>query len=157
MTGEVDNIGVEIAFLYTVNQSEIIYSFVNNINTHEGGTHVQGFRTALTRIINDVGKAQGLLKDKDGKLQGTDIREGVTAIVSVKVPQPQFEGQTKTKLGNSEVTGIVSTVVGGQLKMILEDNPNDTKVIIEKILNSKKQEKLHKEQENLFLENQHLK
>lgn len=138
MTGEVDNIGVEIAFLYTVNQSEIIYSFVNNINTHEGGTHVQGFRTALTRIINDVGKAQGLLKDKDGKLQGTDIREGVTAIVSVKVPQPQFEGQTKTKLGNSEVTGIVSTVVGGQLKMILEDNPNDTKVIIEKILNSKK-------------------
>ena len=110
----------------------------NNINTHEGGTHVQGFRTALTRIINDVGKAQGLLKDKDGKLQGTDIREGVTAIVSVKVPQPQFEGQTKTKLGNSEVTGIVSTVVGGQLKMILEDNPNDTKVIIEKILNSKK-------------------
>lgn len=138
MTGDIDNIGVEIAFLYTVNQSEIIYSFVNNINTHEGGTHVQGFRTALTRIINDVGKAQGLLKDKDGKLQGTDIREGVTAIVSVKVPQPQFEGQTKTKLGNSEVTGIVSTVVGGQLKMVLEDNPNDTKVIIEKILNSKK-------------------
>ena len=92
-------------------QSEIIYSFVNNID-HEGGTHVQGFRTALTRVINDVGKAQGLLKDKDGKLQGNDIREGVTAIVSVKVPQPQFEGQTKTKLGNSEVTGIVSTLEG---------------------------------------------
>ena len=138
MTGEVDNIGVEVAFLYTVNQSEIIYSFVNNINTHEGGTHVQGFRTALTRIINDIGKAQGFLKEKDGKLQGNDIREGVTAIVSVKVPQPQFEGQTKTKLGNSEVTGVVSTIVGSQLKVVLEDNPSDTKVIIEKILNSKK-------------------
>lgn len=80
MTGEVDNVAVDIAFLYTVNQSEIIYSFVNNINTHEGGTHVSGFRTALTRVINDVGKAQGYLKEKDGKLQGNDIREGVTAI-----------------------------------------------------------------------------
>lgn len=138
MSGEVDNVAVEIAFLYTTGQAEVMYSFVNNINTHEGGTHVQGFRTALTRIINDVGKSLGLLKDKDGKLQGNDIREGVSAIVSVKVPQPQFEGQTKTKLGNSEVTGIVSTIVGNSLKMILEDNPNDTKIIIEKILNSKK-------------------
>ena len=138
MSGEVDNVTVDIAFLYTVNQAEVIYSFVNNINTHEGGTHVSGFRTALTRVINDVGKAQGYLKEKDGKLQGNDIREGVTAIVSVKVPQPQFEGQTKTKLGNSEVTGIVSTLVGTNLKIVLEDNPNDTKIIIEKILNSKK-------------------
>lgn len=138
MSGEVDNVAVEIAFLYTTGQAEVMYSFVNNINTHEGGTHVQGFRTALTRIINDVGKGLGILKDKDGKLQGNDIREGVSAIVSVKVPQPQFEGQTKTKLGNSEVTGIVSTIVGNSLKMILEDNPNDTKIIIEKILNSKK-------------------
>lgn len=138
MSGEVDNVAVEIAFLYTTGQAEVMYSFVNNINTHEGGTHVQGFRTALTRIINDVGKSLGILKDKDGKLQGNDIREGVSAIVSVKVPQPQFEGQTKTKLGNSEVTGIVSTIVGNSLKMILEDNPNDTKIIIEKILNSKK-------------------
>lgn len=138
MSGEVDNVAVEIAFLYTTGPAEVMYSFVNNINTHEGGTHVQGFRTALTRIINDVGKSLGILKDKDGKLQGNDIREGVSAIVSVKVPQPQFEGQTKTKLGNSEVTGIVSTIVGNSLKMILEDNPNDTKIIIEKILNSKK-------------------
>ena len=120
MSGEVDNVAVDIAFLYTVNQAEVIYSFVNNINTHEGGTHVSGFRTALTRVINDVGKAQGYLKEKDGKLQGNDIREGVTAIVSVKVPQPQFEGQTKTKLGNSEVTGIVSTLVGTNLKIVLE-------------------------------------
>lgn len=138
MSGEIDNVTVDIAFLYTVNQSEVIYSFVNNINTHEGGTHVSGFRTALTRVINDVGKAQGYLKEKDGKLIGNDIREGVTAIVSVKVPQPQFEGQTKTKLGNSEVSGIVSTIVGNSLKIILEDNPNDTKIIIDKILNSKK-------------------
>lgn len=138
MSGEIDNVAVDIAFLYTVNQAEIIYSFVNNINTHEGGTHVSGFRTALTRVINDVGKTQGYLKEKDGKLLGNDIREGVTAIVSVKVPQPQFEGQTKTKLGNSEVSGIVSTIVGNSLKIVLEDNPNDTKVIIDKILNSKK-------------------
>lgn len=136
--GEVDNVSVEVAFTYTVNQSEIVYSFVNNINTHEGGTHVQGFRTALTRTINDVGKSQGILKEKDKNLQGNDIREGIIAIVSVKVPQPQFEGQTKTKLGNSEVTGIVSTVVGNSLKMVLEDNPADTKIIIEKILNSRK-------------------
>ena len=138
MSGEIDNVAVDIAFLYTVNQAEIIYSFVNNINTHEGVTHVSGFRTALTRVINDVGKTQGYLKEKDGKLLGNDIREGVTAIVSVKVPQPQFEGQTKTKLGNSEVSGIVSTIVGNSLKIVLEDNPNDTKVIIDKILNSKK-------------------
>ena len=138
MVGEVDNIAVEVAFTYTVNQNEVIYSFVNNINTHEGGTHVQGFRTALTRTINDVGKSQGILKEKDKNLQGNDIREGIIAIVSVKVAQPQFEGQTKTKLGNSEVSGIVSTIVGNSLKIVLEDNPNDTKVIIDKILNSKK-------------------
>ncbi|MGL4904844.1 MAG: DNA topoisomerase (ATP-hydrolyzing) subunit B [Cetobacterium sp.] len=138
MSGEVDDVSVEIAMTYNTNQRETIYSFVNNINTHEGGTHVSGFRTALTRIVNDLGKTTGLIKDKDGKLQGSDIREGLTAIVSIKVPQPQFEGQTKTKLGNSEVTGIVSTVAGAQIKMYLEDAPNDLKVIIEKILNSKR-------------------
>ena len=138
MSGEVDNVTVEIAMSYNTNQRETIYSFVNNINTHEGGTHVSGFRTALTRVINDLGKTTGLIKDKDGKLQGSDIREGLTAIVSVKVPQPQFEGQTKTKLGNSEVTGIVSSVAGAQIKMYLEDTPNDLKIVIEKILNSKR-------------------
>lgn len=138
MSGEVDNVTVEVAMSYNTNQRETIYSFVNNINTHEGGTHVSGFRTALTRVINDLGKTTGLIKDKDGKLQGSDIREGLTAIVSVKVPQPQFEGQTKTKLGNSEVTGIVSSVSGAQIKMYLEDTPNDLKVIVEKILNSKR-------------------
>lgn len=133
-----DNVGVEISFTYNTSQNETIYSFVNNINTHEGGTHVQGFRTALTKIINDVGKAQGLIKEKDGKLMGNDIREGLVGIVSIKIPQPQFEGQTKGKLGNSEVVGIVNSVVSNNLKIFLEDNPNITKVVIEKILNSKK-------------------
>ena len=138
ISSEQDNVGVDVTFTYTTSQNEVIYSFVNNINTHEGGTHVQGFRTALTKVINDVGKAQGLLKDKDGKLMGNDIREGVVAIVSTKIPQPQFEGQTKGKLGNSEVSGIVNTVVSNSLKIFLEDNPSITKIIIEKILNSKK-------------------
>lgn len=138
VSSEQDNVGVDVTFTYTTSQNEVIYSFVNNINTHEGGTHVQGFRTALTKVINDVGKAQGLLKDKDGKLMGNDIREGVVGIISTKIPQPQFEGQTKGKLGNSEVSGIVNSIVSSSLKIFLEDNPNITKIIIEKILNSKK-------------------
>ena len=138
VSAEQDNVGVDVTFTYTTSQNETIYSFVNNINTHEGGTHVQGFRTALTKVINDVGKAQGLLKDKDGKLMGNDIREGVVAIVSTKIPQPQFEGQTKGKLGNSEVSGIVNSIVSNSLKIFLEDNPAITKIVIEKILNSKK-------------------
>ena len=138
ISSEQDNVGVDVTFTYTTSQNEVIYSFVNNINTHEGGTHVQGFRTALTKVINDVGKAQGLLKDKDGKLMGNDIREGVVAIVSTKIPQPQFEGQTKGKLGNSEVSGIVNSIVSSSLKIFLEDNPTITKIVVEKILNSKK-------------------
>ncbi len=138
MSGEADGIVVEAVMIYNTNQRESVYSFVNNIHTHEGGTHVSGFRTALTRVINDVGKSQGFLKDKDGKLQGSDIREGLSAIISIKIAQPQFEGQTKTKLGNSEVTGIVSNIVGTQLKMFLEDTPTDTKIIIDKVLNSKR-------------------
>jgi len=138
VSAEQDNVGVDVTFTYTTSQNETIYSFVNNINTHEGGTHVQGFRTALTKVINDVGKAQGLLKDKDGKLMGNDIREGVVAIVSTKIPQPQFEGQTKGKLGNSEVSGIVNSIVSSSLKIFLEDNPTITKIVVEKILNSKK-------------------
>ena len=138
MSGEADGIIFEAVMLYNTNQRETIYSFVNNIHTHEGGTHVSGYKVALTRVINDLGKSMGYLKDKDGKLQGSDIREGLTAIISVKIPQPQFEGQTKTKLGNSEVTGVVSSLVNAQLKMYLEDNPSDMKVIIDKVLNSKK-------------------
>ena len=138
MSGEADGVVVEAVMLYNTNQRENVYSFVNNIHTIEGGTHVSGFRTALTRVINDVGKAQGFIKERDGKLQGSDIREGLSAIVSIKIAQPQFEGQTKTKLGNSEVTGIVSNIVGTQLKMFLEDTPGDTKIIIDKVLNSKR-------------------
>lgn len=137
-TDNVDKVDVEVVMSYNTGNRETIYSFVNNINTPEGGTHVAGFRTALTRVINDVAKAQGLIKDKDGKLQGSDIREGLTAIISVKIPQPQFEGQTKTKLGNSEVSGIVNSAFGNVLKMYLEDTPDEMRKIVEKILNSKK-------------------
>ncbi|MGF6907211.1 DNA topoisomerase (ATP-hydrolyzing) subunit B [Fusobacterium sp. PH5-44] len=154
MEGESENVAVEISLFYTTEQSEIIYSFVNNINTHEGGTHVTGFRTALTSVINDVGKSQGFLKEKDGKLISNDIREGVVCIISVKVPQPQFEGQTKTKLGNSEVTGIVRSITNNKLKIFLEDNPDDCKMIIEKILVSKKaREAAQKARENVLRKN----
>lgn len=138
MEGEADGVTVEVAMTYTEKQREAEYSFVNNINTHEGGTHLSGFRTALTRVINDVSKDMGLIKDRDGKFQGADVREGLTCIVSVKVPQPQFEGQTKTKLGNSEVTGVVSGIVGEKLKFFLEDHPAVVKIIVEKILLTKK-------------------
>ena len=138
MEGEAEGVTVEVAMTYTEKQREAEYSFVNNINTHEGGTHLSGFRTALTRVINDVSKDMGLIKDRDGKFQGADVSEGLTCIVSVKVPQPQFEGQTKTKLGNSEVTGIVSSLVGEKLKFFLEDHPAVVKIIVEKILLTKK-------------------
>ena len=98
---------IEIAMQYTTAYSDNIYSFVNNINTIEGGTHLEGFKRALTKVFNDYAKSHNILKEKDGNLQGEDIREGITAVISVKVKEPQFEGQTKTKLGNSEVTGLV--------------------------------------------------
>jgi DNA gyrase subunit B len=151
MTGESDDIIVEIAILYTEKQRETIYSFVNNINTHEGGTHVSGFRMALTRIINEVAKSLGLLKERDGNFQGQDIREGVTAIISLKVPEPQFEGQTKTKLGNSEVTSVVSSVMGQYLKMYMEDHPGDARNIIERILMSKKAREAAKKARELVM------
>ncbi|WP_319369807.1 DNA topoisomerase (ATP-hydrolyzing) subunit B [uncultured Ilyobacter sp.] len=151
MSGESDDIIVEIAILYTEKQRETIYSFVNNINTHEGGTHVSGFRMALTRIINEVAKAQGLLKERDGNFQGQDIREGVTAIISLKVPDPQFEGQTKTKLGNSEVTAVVSSVMGQYLKVYMEDHPSDAKNIIERILMSRKAREAAKKARELVM------
>jgi len=151
MSGEAEGVTAEIAILYTLKQRETIYSFVNNINTHEGGTHVSGFRTALTRVVNEVAKAQGLIREKDGNFQGSDIREGITAIISVKVPEPQFEGQTKTKLGNSEVTGVISTITGKHLKMYLEDNPNEFKKIIEKISMSKRAREAAKKARELVM------
>ena len=123
---------LEIAIQYTTAYSENIYSFVNNINTIEGGTHLEGFKRSLTKVFNDYAKSHNILKEKDGNLQGEDIREGVTAIVSVKVKEPQFEGQTKTKLGNSEITGIVQSTMNEALATFLEENPNVAKSILEK-------------------------
>ena len=127
---------VEIAFQYTSAYSENIYTFVNNINTIEGGTHLEGFKRALTKTFNDYARSHNLIKEKDANLQGEDIREGITAVVSVKVKEPQFEGQTKTKLGNSNVTGIVQSMVNEALGNFLEENPSVAKAILEKCINA---------------------
>jgi len=130
--GEKDGISVEIALQYNESYTSNIYSFTNNINTHEGGTHEVGFKTALTRVINDYGRKNGLIKDQDSNLSGEDVREGLTAIVSVKHPDPQFEGQTKTKLGNSEVRTITEQIFGENLEKFLLENPTEAKKIVEK-------------------------
>ena len=127
---------VEIAIQYTSSYSENIYTFVNNINTVEGGTHLEGFKRALTKVFNDYARSHNILKEKDNNLQGEDIREGITAVVSVKVKEPQFEGQTKTKLGNSEVTGVVQSMVNEALATFLEENPNVAKAILEKCISA---------------------
>ena len=127
---------VEIAIQYTTAYSENIHTFVNNINTVEGGTHLEGFKRALTKVFNDYARSHNLLKEKDNNLQGEDIREGITAVVSVKVKEPQFEGQTKTKLGNSEVTGIVQSMVNEALGTFLEENPNVARAILEKCVSA---------------------
>ena len=127
---------VEIAIQYTTAYTENIHTFVNNINTIEGGTHLEGFKRALTKVFNDYARSHNFLKDKDGNLQGEDIREGITAVVSVKVREPQFEGQTKTKLGNSEVTGVVQSMVNDALSTFLEENPNVAKAILEKCVSA---------------------
>ena len=127
---------VEIAIQYTSAYSENIYTFVNNINTIEGGTHLEGFKRALTKIFNDYARSHNILKEKDTNLQGEDIREGITAVISVKVKEPQFEGQTKTKLGNSEVTGIVVSMMNEALSAFLEENPAVAKAILEKCISA---------------------
>ena len=127
---------VEIAIQYTTAYTENIHTFVNNINTVEGGTHLEGFKRALTKVFNDYARSHNFLKDKDSNLQGEDIREGITAVVSVKVREPQFEGQTKTKLGNSEVTGVVQSMVNDALSTFLEENPNVAKAILEKCVSA---------------------
>ncbi|GIM28883.1 DNA gyrase subunit B [Clostridium polyendosporum] len=132
--GVKDGISVEVALQYHDGYNENIFSFANNIDTVEGGTHLAGFKTALTRIFNDYSKRFGYIKENDKNLSGDDIREGLTAVVSVKISEPQFEGQTKTKLGNSEVRGIVDGVVGEGISIFLEENPSVGKVIIEKAL-----------------------
>ncbi|MBR5468487.1 MAG: DNA topoisomerase (ATP-hydrolyzing) subunit B [Firmicutes bacterium] len=132
--GEKDSVYVEVAFQHNDGYSENIHTFVNNINTTDGGYHLEGFKTALTKTINDYAKKQGLLKDADKNLSGDDVREGITAVVSVKIGEPQFEGQTKTKLGNSEAKGAVISVFSERLVYFLEENPAVAKSIVDKAL-----------------------
>jgi DNA gyrase subunit B len=131
---EVSNVAVEVALTYNDDYKEHIFSYVNNINTIEGGTHVTGFRQALTRVFKTYGDKQGLFERAKVAIEGDDFREGLSAIISVKVPEPQFEGQTKTKLGNSEVSGIVQTTVARALEAFLEENPREAKNVISKII-----------------------
>jgi len=136
MQGLRDRVEVEIALQWNDAYSEAVYSFANNINTHEGGTHLSGFRAALTRTINHYAASKGLAKDLKESISGDDIREGLVAIISVKIPQPQFEGQTKTKLGNTEVKGIVEQIVNDKLSAFLEENPAVARRIISKAVDA---------------------
>ncbi|MCL6441999.1 MAG: DNA topoisomerase (ATP-hydrolyzing) subunit B [Alicyclobacillus sp.] len=132
VSGKKDDVTVEIALQYNEGYSTTLYSFANNIHTHEGGTHEFGFKSALTRVINDYARKANLIKETESNLTGDDVREGLTAVVSVKVPEPQFEGQTKTKLGNSEVRGIVEGLFGEKFQTFLEENPSVARRIIDK-------------------------
>lgn len=134
--GVKEDIEVEIAIQYTTAYSENVLTFVNNINTPEGGTHLEGFKRGITKAFNDYARKFNILKEKDSNLQGDDIREGMTAIVSVRVIDPQFEGQTKMKLGNSEVTGVVSSIINDKFGSYLEENPQVAKNILEKCLSA---------------------
>jgi len=148
LSGERDTTVVEIALQYSDAYVENIFSYVNNINTQEGGTHLSGFKTALTRSINDYARKYNILKENDENLSGEDAREGMTAIISIKVREPQFEGQTKTKLGNSEVRGIVDAIVFEGLNVFFEENPSVTKKVIEKaVLASRAREAARKARE----------
>ena len=129
---------VEVALQYNDSFSEFVYAFANCINTEDGGTHVTGFRSALTRVINDYGRKQKLIKDNEPNLAGEDTREGLTAVISVKLQDPQFEGQTKNKLGNAEARTQVETVLGEALQIFLEDNPREAKAIIDKCMTSQR-------------------
>ena len=131
---ETTNVAVEVALIYNDSYNEHIYSYVNNINTIEGGTHVAGFRRALTRVFKSYGDKQGLFEKAKVQIEGDDFREGLSAIISVKVPEPQFEGQTKTKLGNNEVMGVVDSTVSKVLEAYLEENPREAKNIVSKVI-----------------------
>ena len=132
--GEKDGVVVEMAMQHNDSYSDNTYGFVNNITTPEGGTHIEGFRKALTKTFNEYARKNKLLKDNEPNLSGDDIREGLTAIVSVKIGEPQFEGQTKQKLGNSEARGAVDNIVSTQLEIFLEQNPSVAKQTVEKSL-----------------------
>ena len=132
--GNKDNVPVEVAMIYNSSYSENIHSYVNNINTHEGGTHLAGFRRALTRTLKKYAESSGMLDKVKFEISGDDFREGLTGVISVKVMEPQFEGQTKTKLGNKEVTGAVDKAVGEMLTNYLEENPKQAKLIVQKVI-----------------------
>jgi len=132
--GEKENVVVEVAMQYNTTFTENVHSYVNNINTIEGGTHVSGFRRALTRVFKNYGEKSGFFSKLKFDITGDDFREGLTAVLSLKVPEPQFEGQTKTKLGNTEVTGVVESCVGEMLKNYLEEHPSEAKMIISKVI-----------------------
>ena len=134
MEGSKDGVPVDVAMLYNTGYSENVSSFVNNINTHEGGTHVSGFRMALTRTLKSYAEKSGILAKEKIEISGDDFREGLTAVISVKVQEPQFEGQTKTKLGNSEVTTAVSSCVSQMLENYLEEHPREARIIVEKVI-----------------------
>jgi DNA gyrase subunit B len=134
MEGEKNDIPVEVAMVYNTSYNENLHSYVNNINTHEGGTHLSGFRAGLTRTLKKYADASGMLDKLKFEISGDDFREGLTAIISVKVGEPQFEGQTKTKLGNREVTAAVSQAVSEMLENYLEEHPNDAKIIVQKVI-----------------------
>lgn len=134
MEGQRDNIHVEIAMQYNTSFNENIHSYVNNINTIEGGTHVAGFRKAITRVFKNYGERNKLFEKLKFEISGDDFREGLTCVISVKVPEPQFEGQTKTKLGNTEVTGVVETCVGEALSNYLEEHPREARLLIDKVI-----------------------
>lgn len=134
MEGERDDIPVEVAMRYNTSFNENLHSYVNNINTHEGGTHLAGFRRALTRTLKKYADELGIPQKEKVEVTGDDFREGLTAVISVKVMEPQFEGQTKTKLGNSEVSGAVDKIVGEMLSNFLEENPNEAKQIVQKVV-----------------------
>ena len=136
LEGIKNDIIVDIALQYNDGYNENILTFVNNIFTEEGGTHLSGFRSGLTRTINDYGRSSGIIKENEENLSGEDVREGLTAIISVKVREPQFEGQTKTKLGNSEVKGIVDNIISDGLKEFFEENPSEAKAIVNKNINA---------------------
>ena len=140
---------VEIAIQHNDSYTENIFSFANNINTHEGGTHLSGFKSALTRTINDYARSKGYLKDDEENYMGEDVREGLTAIVSVKLSNPQFEGQTKTKLGNSEIRGFVDSVLSEKLSTFLEENPKIAKIILDKAENASRARKAAKKAREL--------
>src|SRR5690606_12315003 len=130
----VTNVTVEVAMTYNAGFQEHIFSYVNNINTIEGGTHVAGFRRSITRVFKAYGEKQGLFEKAKVEIEGDDFREGLSAVISVKVPEPQFEGQTKTKLGNNEVMGVVDTTLSRVLESYLEENPKDARLIISKVI-----------------------